>query len=138
MTDLVSQEHPGMTCFLPPSEGGPIESFEPEERPISMIHSSSRRFPWSPSCYPPPIEMLSLSPSPFSPFLTVEVDSNTLSFFTPDALSPSPLLLPPLSPILPQTLLCTIPSYCSCVVPRSPSLQCVSVARVSRTRLYSF
>jgi hypothetical protein len=107
-----------MTCFPPPSEGGQIENFEPEERPVSMIHSSSRRFPWSPSCYPPPIEMLSLPP--FSSFLTVEVDSNILSFFTPDALSPSPLPLPPAFPILLQTLLCNHTVVLSSCCPKIP------------------
>lgn len=30
LTHPALQEHPGMTCFPPPSGGGPIENFEPE------------------------------------------------------------------------------------------------------------
>lgn len=81
--------------------------------------------------------MLSLSPFSFSSsFLPVEVDSNMLPFFTPDALSPSPAFFLSLYFILDITTHHAVLFLC-CLKILLPSL-CVSVASVSRIQLYSF
>ena len=137
VTNPTAQGHRGMTCFPPPSEGGPIENFE-QQHPASTTDSHSRCFLSPLTCYPSPIEMLSLAPfSPFLLFLTSRGRLKHVILLQSRRVVPRPhfffltLSLPLSQPLLRTT------SYCSCVVPRS-SLPCVSVASVSRIQLYSF